>query len=770
MPYDMKNMPEAIKGMPMHAREIWIAAYNATHEQHPDDEERCMATAWAAVKTKYEKGEDDTWRAKQDDMPIEQIVRLGQALNPEGSAWEVTICETGPTLSGYFITDEAQRVGASLFEGIDVNLYELPTGATHIPEPLFDLKTLLVKNKVGWIDGVKHVAGRGLMGILHFLDSAKWMGKNILAAMQQGQKVYGLSWDALIRGAMAVIDGKELIRIDGFKSVDSLDIVTRPAAGGKFNRAVAALPAQKEEVMKEKLLSFLQSVRPDLLNGKDLATITDQDVEGLARMAMGKPAAQAVDPATIATKNDLDIFRCGMDLRDRLAMPDLGLPEPAKVRIKKTFEGRAFQATELDQAIKDEKDYLAAINPPPAPGSIPSRQIVVGLGSYDRACMSVDRLFGLTKEGMISMARLERLDNKPFFDDMRAVQDYNDFDNVPAFNSLREMYAYFTGDPEVSGRFYRKNLPSELRAAMDINSASFTYALGNTLGRRLVSVYLAIQYREELLISVRKPVRDFRQQEAVLIGGFPNLSTVDPEAADYVDIGGITDEESTYAILQWGNILPITRKTIINDDISIIQRSVDSFGRAARRTHAEYVWDFFISNANCSDGTAWFTVGHGNLGAVALTHANALVAYKALAKMTEKDSGKRIGLLSDPASKPNLIGPIDLMETIEKIATEEFYYTANDLTTKVPNPLKGKVNPVTVHTLTDTDDWGMLLPPQNIDMVEMGYLNGRTEPELFVADSPQSEQVFVADKVRYKLRLEAAGAVVDMRSGYKSEV
>ena len=97
------------------------------------------------------------------------------------------------------------------------------------------------------------------------------------------------------------------------------------------------------------------------------------------------------------------------------------------------------------------------------------------------------------------------------------------------------------------------------------------------------------------------------------------------------------------------------------------------------------------------------------------------------------------------------------MATINKIANEEFYYSSNDLTAKVPNPLYGRVNPVALSVFSDADNWHKTLPATEVDLVEMGYLNGREEPEMFVADSPQSEQVFVADKIRYKLRHEYAG-------------
>jgi hypothetical protein len=572
-----------------------------------------------------------------------------------------------------------------------------------------------------------------------------------------------------------VVDGKPVFKVLKFVAADSVDIVTRPAAGGKFNRAVASMPAQNKEAqtMKKTLWDLIAKLRPDLLKGKVFDTITDQDVEAIAKMAMepatGGGGQDPTDSKTVAElKNEVAVLRCGMALDRALAASEL--PEIAQTRIRATFAGKAFKDEDLTRAIADEKDYLAKINTQADPDPVSSSGIRVGLGTYERACMAVDRLFGLTAADLTALAAHRRLDNQPFFEDVRSAQDIGDYDKIPGFTGLREMYTFFTGDREVNGRFDRKNLPAELRSRMDVTSATFTYVLGNTLGRRLVALYKDFKYREELLISIRKAVKDFRTQEAVLVGGFGDVATVDPESGDYAEISGVTDEESTYTLGQKGNLLTITRKTIINDDISIVQRLIAGLARALRRTHAKYVWSFFIDNATCSDGTAWFTGGHGNLGATALSHATALVAYLALAGMTEKDSDEPLGLLDDPDVKPALVGPMALLATIEQIANEEFYYSSNDLTTKVPNALKGKVIPVPFSLLTDANDWGMILPPSVADCVEMGYLNGRQEPEMFVADSPQSEQVFVADKIRHKVRHEYAGAQIDYRSGYKAEV
>lgn len=716
------------------------------------------------------------------DDGVELLARMGAARDVEGTEWDVTICEPGHTKNGWFIPEAAMRDAESLFEGVDVNLYEMGDIASHVPGPLFEIKSLLTRNKVGWIDQVRFVADEGLKGVLHFLDSAKWIGKNLISAKESGGRAYGLSYDCPVRATKAEEDGKSVFKILKFLGADSVDIVTRPAAGGKFNRAVASVQAQKGGRLmdKQQLWDLIKEKRPDLLNGKDIAVVTDEEVATLARMAMDPPAkdetpAASDDTDTDAPKplthDDLKLFRCGMALDSALEKSEL--PDHSATRIRASFADRIFEDDDLARAIADEKDYLQGVSDAQKPEENEDGQtsgIHVGLGTIERAQMAVDRMFGMSKEDMEGLCRMERLDHQPFFADVRNVQDYQDYDKVPAFSGLREMYAFFTGDKEVTGSFIRKNLPADLRSKMDITSGTFTYVLGNTLGRRLVTDYRATDFGEDLLVSIRKPVKDFRQQEAVLVGYFGDLADVDPEAADYDEIAAVTDEESTYTLAQKGNILTITRKTIINDDITMIQRLVSRLGRAARRTHAKYVWNFFINNSNCSDGTAWATGGHGNLGATALGHATALVAYLALAKMTEKDSGERIGLLDDPSVKPTLIYPPDLFATGEQIVEEDFYYSTNDLTDKIPNPLKGKVAGKMVSLFTDTSDWGLIMPASMIDIVEMGYLNGRSEPEMFMADSPQSEQVFVADKIRHKIRHEYAGALIDFRSGYKAVV
>jgi phage I-like protein/cation transport regulator ChaB len=67
MPYTVENPPEQIKGQPKHLIEIWVAAFNSAMDQYDGDEQKSMATAWAAVKTKFNKNEKTgMWEPKAE--------------------------------------------------------------------------------------------------------------------------------------------------------------------------------------------------------------------------------------------------------------------------------------------------------------------------------------------------------------------------------------------------------------------------------------------------------------------------------------------------------------------------------------------------------------------------------------------------------------------------------------------------------------------------------------------------------------------------------
>jgi len=357
---------------------------------------------------------------------------------------------------------------------------------------------------------------------------------------------------------------------------------------------------------------------------------------------------------------------------------------------------------------------------------------------------------------------------------------YNAY-GIRPFESLSKAYVHFTGDSDLTGNLRPDRVSSGLRSSQDFDSNAFTYALMNAMNVYLSMIYKDFPYHEDILISKKSNVTDFRAITAIQLAYFGELPDVDPETGDYSQLGPYADTDTEYRLGQKGGIVWVTRRHVIDDAIGLIQDMVKRMAKAARLAHAKYVWKFYIDNALCPDGTAWFTLDHGNLGNSALDIDPLVTAITALANMTEPGlSGEKIGL--DLATfNWHLVVPIAMWDSaIKKNLSEGSYYAANDLTTKVPNPcqrLFGDRNEriITCPFLTDANDWGLVRDREDVPVVEMAYMNGHEEPEFITEWTPASRVAapmftFKDDKLGFKVRHEYGGALADYRGGYKSLV
>jgi len=376
--------------------------------------------------------------------------------------------------------------------------------------------------------------------------------------------------------------------------------------------------------------------------------------------------------------------------------------------------------------------------------SIYGHDIKVGMTEQDKSCAALAKLF---------------------------LPDY-DSQGVPAFKGIRQAYVHFTGDEQFSGRFDREKMGRELRSCQDINSGTFDYAFQSVLAMYVSKIYKAANYREEALISLKRPVNDYREVHAIQYGYLDDMPVVDPETENWPLLGVPKDTEVTYDIDQRGWILKISMIAFVNDSIGLLKDVLAKIGRSARRTHARYVWNFFISNADCMDGAAWFTGGHGNLGSSALDITPLAAAITALADMTEPGSGEKIGF--DLASLNwHLVTPISMWDTAVKTNQKDSYFTGNDLTTKTANPcckIFGEKNErvITCPFMTDANDWGVLRDATEIPIIEMSYLDGSEEP--VISNAVEGEIAFKSDALVYKCIHPYGGNLIDYRGGYKSVV
>jgi len=610
-----------------------------------------------------------------------------------------------------------------------------------------------VREIVGWTENAGDT-GSAIEADFNILKAASWLRDIAVDSFERGKPdLIGFSVDIGALTTKKLIAGKQVFEPVKVTGVE-VDVVYNPTNEGKFLKMVAASEAdQKEADMLEKLLAALKAQRPDLyatieakVNDK---SITDDEVMQLLASAMQKPADVDgfVEKLKSAMKDDKDaagevqkildqarLVACGITLVAELKAS--GLSELSQMKLKKQFDGQVFETERLQAAIKDEKEYVDKLTGSGA--VLESGQIRDMQTEPERLQAAFDKTFGI------------KVDEK--------------YKDVPMFEGLRAAYVRMTGDTEVRGIITDNRILARLQAAFASNS--FSYVLGNTLYRRMVQDYKELpDYGISRLISSKRNAKDFRTMESVRIAYFGDIPDVDPEAEDYQDLGVLSDEEVSYALNQKGGLLIITRRMIINDDMSAVSKIISRLPRAARRTRAKRVWNKFISNATYKgDSKAVFHADHGNLGSTAYGIASALAAKTAMAQQTEPGSGERLMLRPVTVTFPS-----ELYGIVKNVND----FNPQAVAIGDGNSMFGYFKPEGIIEnpfMTDATDWMMFADPLEVEIIEIAFLNGQEEPEMFVADNPAVGQVFVADKIQYKIRMEDECEIVDYRGAYKAVV
>ncbi len=81
------------------------------------------------------------------------------------------------------------------------------------------------------------------------------------------------------------------------------------------------------------------------------------------------------------------------------------------------------------------------------------------------------------------------------------------------------------------------------------------------------------------------------------------------------------------------------------------------------------------------------------------------------------------------------------------------------------NTIRDSFDPIVSPYLRgDENNYYLSAQKNDVEGIEIGFLNGREEPEILIQDQPTVGNVFVYDTIRYKVRHEYGGAVTDYRA------
>lgn len=690
--------------------------------------------------------------------PVDDDGHLLEAgVTPTGKKWGVLIIQEGMSKNRNHYGRKILTEAAPLYEGAKIYMDHEET-PRRFGRSTRDVAGFL-KNVTPVMLGTKEAQGGGTLALAATAVIVNaGVQTMLLDAYNEGNpNLFGLSHDVRAESITAVGPDGPFYEVQRIEAVQSVDFVTNPAAGGRLIRIVASdtKPDTLEEdgtMLKKLIEAIMASGNAELIAKlKALGDSPNEDqVLTIHREALAtKPAAPlptpAPTPAPVTPVRDAvaadspkivqvqeaewnEVRRDGVALFLSNTLAGVTLPDPVKDSLRKRFTESiatgAFPAKDaITAAVKEQVDIFAALADKgfQMPGQT---RIQVGKGPVDQA--------------------KERLD--AFFDPSK-----------PA-TSFRECYIDITGDTKITGRV--QDAP---RLKEALNTGSWTEILGDSITRRMVADYQANPLTNwRGVIADVVPLNDFRTQRRMRFGGYGNLPIVG-QGAPYTALTSPTDEEATYVPAKRGGTESVTIEMIANDDVGVVRRIPAKLARAAAQTLHEFAWDFLNNNATIYDVTALATVGHANLIATALTATNLAAARLLLKKQTDMSSGKRIGLAAR-----TLIVPTDLEELAFQLTQSlQMLPDAGLSTTASPaarNFLATQgIKPLTVDYWTDATNFWVTADPAQTPMIEIGFLGGREEPELFVQDTPNQGSLFSNDQITYKIRHTYGGAVIDFR-------
>jgi len=252
-------------------------------------------------------------------------------------------------------------------------------------------------------------------------------------------------------------------------------------------------------------------------------------------------------------------------------------------------------------------------------------------------------------------------------------------------------------------------------------------------------------------------VTDFRAHNRFRLGSFGNLDSVN-ENGEFENKSIPDGEKSSIQADTKGNVINISRKTIINDDLSAFIGLANMLGRSARRTIEADVYALLASNPVMLDGIALFHADHGNLaGSGSVVSVASIEAGRvAMAKQMDISGNDFLDL------RPNAwLGGMSTGGTAREVLGAE-YNDDSQKNQRKPNIIRGLVGDIVDSPRIAGTDWYLFADAADAPVIEVAFLNGEQAPFL------DSMEGFNVDGLQWKVRLDYGVAAMDYRGAYKN--
>lgn len=322
-------------------------------------------------------------------------------------------------------------------------------------------------------------------------------------------------------------------------------------------------------------------------------------------------------------------------------------------------------------------------------------------------------------------------------------------------------------------------------------SGDFPELMRNTMYKTALKSYVEFPQTWRNIVSEVSNLKDFRANYRTRMSEAEDLEEV-KEYGEYRD-SDLLDEDLNFRLYKFGRRFSVSWETLVNDDTGKIKKQSERFGKRAAKHLDQAVWTMVTNHTtNIYDGTALFTTAHANMLGTAVTKTNALNeqnlinAFAAFRQQTDM-RGEQIDIvprflavspMQEPLAWKLLKG--NFMPLIPDIAQDSLggqnpnkYVSlqpgAAGTTTagaaNQPNFFQGRLTPLIVPWLGN-GEWYLIGDPKMHDTIEVGFLNGKQEPEILIQDGVYGT-AFSHDKIQYRVKMVYGKVILDYKTFYK---
>jgi hypothetical protein len=287
--------------------------------------------------------------------------------------------------------------------------------------------------------------------------------------------------------------------------------------------------------------------------------------------------------------------------------------------------------------------------------------------------------------------------------------------------------------------------------ARAMSTADFALTLANVAGKSLRSGYkLAPQTFWPFVRQGTLP--DYKQVSRIQFGDVSSLKAVS-EGGEY-EFSSIGEGAEKIQLAKYGRLVRVTEELIVNDDLDALSRIPAGMGAAGSRLESKLVYDILANNAAMADTVALFHATHGNLaGSGGAINATTVAAGDAAIRNQKTLDGEDfLGV----APKYLICGTAKRIEALQLLNAVIVAAKSSDT-----NPFKGAMEAI-VDPRVSGNTWFLACDPNEIDTIEIAYLEGMAGPEM------DSETEFNSDCVKMKIKHVVGTKAIDYRGLYKN--